>query len=163
MLDKKDFFVSLRREMPSALWTGIRLRPEIDIQFRLEMFSGQSRLIRLRLIKPDGTTAAFVTGSSFEMSALGKDCERLETLGADLVSVTRCISRIAANMEPDGGVLLRVTIMDEEQLFRLYAKEPDMPQIDRFDWFQDPSAMVIDDVPIHVPRPVGELRQQATA
>jgi hypothetical protein len=161
MLDKKDLYVSLRREMPFALWTGIRLRPEVDIQFRIEMFSGQSRLIRLRLIKPDGTAAAFVTGSSFEMSALGKDCERLETLGADLVSVTRCVSRIAANMEPDGGVLLRVTIMDEEQLFRLYAKEPDMPQIDRWDWFQDPTAVIANGVPIHVPCPVSSLQQQA--
>ncbi len=161
--DKKDLFVSLRADMGHALWTGIRLRPETDIQFRLDPFSNGCRLIRVRLVKPDGSSAAFTTGSSFEMSSLGKDHERLESIGADLVVITRCISRIAANMEPDGGVLLRVTIMDEEQLFRLYAKEPDMPQINRFDWFQDPSAMVADDVPIHVPRPVGELRQQAAA
>ncbi len=160
-MDKKDPFVSLRRDMGHALWTGIRLRPETDIQFRLDPFANGCRLIRVRLVKPDGGIAAFTTGSSFEMSSLGKDHERLESISADLVVITRCVSKIAASMEPDGGVLLRVTIMDDEQLFRLYAKEPDMPQIDRWDWFQDPTAVIANDVPIHVPCPVSGLQQQA--
>lgn len=161
-MDKKDPFVSLRADMGHALWTGIRLRPETDIQFRLDPFSNGCRLIRVCLVRSDGRRAAFTTGSSFEMESLGKDHARLESIGADLVVITRCVSKIAANMEPDGGVLLRVSIMDEEQLFRLYAKEPDMPQIDRWDWFQDPTE-VSADAPIHIPCPVSRLQQQAAA
>lgn len=162
-MDKKDPFVSLRTDMGHALWTGIRLRPETDIQFRLDPFANGCRLIRVRLVKPDGSIAALVTGSSFEMNTLGKDHERLESLSADLVVITRCISKIAASMESDGGALLRITIMDEEQLFRLFAKEPDRPQIDRWDWFQDPSAVTGDGTPIHVPQPVADLCRQAAA
>lgn len=161
-MDKKDPFVSLRRNMGHTLWTGIRLRSETDIQFRLDPFANGCRLIRLRLVKPDGSTVAFTTGSSFEMSVLGKDYERLESIGADLVVITRCVGKIAASMESDGGVLLRVTIMDEEQLFRLYAKEPDMPQINRWDWFQDPAAIIVNNsAPIYVPCPVSGFQQAA--
>lgn len=148
--------VSLRANMGHALWTGIWLQPDTDIEFRLEPFLQSCRLIRLRLVKPDGSGVSLATGSSFEMSTLGRDCEHLETLGADLVTITRCVSRIAASMEPDGGVLLRVTILDDEQLFRLYAKEPGRCQVDRWEWFQDPCIVYANGVPIHVPRLVND-------
>ncbi|MFZ1626206.1 MAG: hypothetical protein WAT81_00195 [Candidatus Moraniibacteriota bacterium] len=150
--------------MGHALWRGIRLRPEVDMQFRLDPFANGCRLIRVRLVKPDGSIVTFTTGSSFGMSTLGKDHERLENIGAELVVITRYVSQIEANMESDGGVLLHIRIMDDQQLFRLYAKEPDRSPVDRWDWFVDPNVVYANGVPIHVPRPVNdEPRQQAAA
>ena len=158
---KNDFFVSLRRDMPHVLWSGIQLRPEADLQFRLELFSGECRLIRLQLVRADGASVALVTGSSFEMGSLGKDHERLETLAADLVVITRCVSKIWANMEPDGGVLLHLDVLGNEQLFKLYAREDGHLIVDRWDWFVDPT-LVVGSIPIHVARPICESAQLAT-
>lgn len=165
MLDKKDPFVSLRADMGHALWTGIQLRPETDIQFRLDPFSNGCRLIRLRLVKRDGRTALFTTGSSFEMSALGKDFERLETLAADLIAITRCVTSIRSSMASHNDMLLAISIMDDEQLFRLYANEPGQSRIERWDWFANPDqpSSAYGDIPIHVPRLVADLSQQAAA
>ena len=161
---KNDSFVSLRSDMGHVLWRGIRLRPEVDMQFRLDSFSNECRLIRVGLVKPDGSIVTFTTGSSFDISTLGKDHERLETIGSDLVVITCYVSQIEANMESDGGVLLRIHIMDDQQLFRLYAKEPDRSPVDRWDWFVDPNREYANGIPIHVPRPVNdEPRQQAAA
>ncbi len=165
MIDKKDPCISLRSDMGHVLWTGIQLRPEADIQFRLEPFSNGCRLIRLRLVRPDGKVAVFTTGSSFEMNVLGKDFERLETLGADLVAITRCVTNIRSSMASQSDMLLGLTIMDDEQLFRLYTNEPGQPRIERWDWFADPeqSSGVYGNIPIHVPRPVADLSRQAAA
>lgn len=163
-MDTKDPFVSLRADVGHALWAGIRLRPEVDIQFRLEPFSKESRRITARLVNPTGVLfARFVTGCLFTMGDLGSDYEHLESLGADLMAITRHIEGISANMENGGGVMLRIRIAGDFQFFRLFADEPGQPHIERWDWFIDPSVTHGDGVPIHVPQLVRELQRLAIA
>jgi hypothetical protein len=161
----KEAVVTLFRDIVHAAYSGIRPQPGIDIEFRLERFHDTARLIRARLVRR-GTdpveTFDFVTGGSFEMSALGRDYERLESIGADLISIASFIDQVSIVVELDGSALLRMSIAGEEVLFKIYAKAPDRQYFHPWEWFVDPGCCTMGKVydhPIHVARPVREVAQ----
>ena len=99
-----------------------------------------------------------VTGSTFEMSMLGDDnSQSTRGLSHELVAITRNVSRISANMERDGGVLLRLQIRGEEQLFRLCVDTPGRLRVILWDWFQDPARPTTDGSSLALPYTFGSL------
>ncbi len=169
---KEETVVTLFRDIPHAIYSGIRPQPGIDIEFRLERFHHGTRLIRARLVKNgvDPKSFDFVTGGSFEMSSLGRDYERLESLGpegqlgAELTSITRFVERVSIAVEPDGSALMRLVILSEEQLFKIYRQEPDRPAFECWDWFANPNQLSnFYPEPLHAARPIGEVAKVLAA
>lgn len=159
MVPRKEDLISLRRDMGHVLWSGLRLQDGVDIEFRIRRYGEHtiSRLISVKLVKGD-RAVDLVTGGLFEMDALGADYTRLESLGAELAVISRLTDGIQASMDGT-GVLLRVDIQGIDCRFMLYAEQEGRLFVDRFEWFVDPSEMVLGGVPIHQPHPVAQLFQ----
>ncbi len=167
MQGRKEAVVTLFRDIPHATYSGIRPQPGVDIEFRLERFHGEARIIRARLVRV-GTDPVesfdFVTGGSFEMSTLGRDYEHLETLGAELTSIAGFVERISIAIEPDRSALMRMLINGDEQLFKIYVREPEREFFSCWDWFADPNqpnGIYAD--PLHVARPISEVAKVLAA
>lgn len=148
--------VSLCGDLSHLLWSGIPLRPEVDLVFSLQRLAGDSRLIHARLVRP-GIRAELNTRQDFELGQLGQEYTRLETPEAEMMVIAKHFVGISTRAEQT-WIMVTVTLMNgNEQLFQLQAGIEG-----RWDWFVDPREMREGSV-LHIPRPVGEIRQQAAA
>lgn len=149
---------SLRRDMAHVQWVGIRLLPTVDLEFSLQSYCKEVRLILLQLVNESaGMSVDLATGSTFEMSMLGDDNSQSRDLAHELAAITRNVGRISASMEHDGGALLRLQIRGEEQLFRLHADRPGRLRVILWDWFQDPARPTADGSSLALPCTFGSL------
>lgn len=134
----KETVFSLRSpDMRHVLWSGIRPRPEVDLELRLVKFAETDRLIKLRLRhSATGSSFDFETGCTFSMAELGNaDYERLQTTGAELTVLVRYLECIEASSDRD-GVLIRLHIQHcDVQAFRLLREADGCITFDRDQYF----------------------------
>lgn len=156
-MNKKDPFVSLRRDMGHALWSGLQLHPGVDIRFTMERIRSVAglRIIRAIMFLRPGIIASLDSRREFDINVLGDDYADLETPEAEMMVVSRHVTDIRASVK-ENGIELVLELPEQPQVFSLAAGIEG-----RWDWFVNPREMSEVATVLFTPRRVSDFPQQA--
>lgn len=151
----QDFPVSIRRDFPNLLCSGLLLLDDVDLLCRLERLSGTLRLVQARLVKP-GLYLDLSPRRDLDLALLGNDYVNLETEGREMVVVACHFTRLSAEVDR-ANININIAVGNHELLF-----VGATGVVGRWDWLVDPKEVASRGV-VTVPQPIGSLIQQVAA